>query len=163
MPYPFYQQYYPQNYQNQQIPPQAQNGLIGIPSENDARNYPVAYGNSAIFKDENAPYIYTKTMGFSQLEPPKFEKYRLIKEEATEQAPTTTPEKTVEYIEKSEFDSLKAEIDSLKADADKLKSKQDELKGEVKEFKTDFKVVKSDVNKLVNAKKKKEVMEEDDE
>lgn len=42
------------------------------------------------FKDENQPYIYTKTMGFSQLDRPVFEKYKLIKEELPVQS-TVTP------------------------------------------------------------------------
>jgi hypothetical protein len=58
-----------------------QTGLISVRSELEARNYPIAPGNSVTFKDETAPYVYTKTMGFSQLDMPVFEKYRLVKEE----------------------------------------------------------------------------------
>ena len=60
-----------------------QTGLVSVPNIEAARNYPVAPGNSVTFKDENAPYIYTKTQGFSQLDHPVFEKYRLTKEEDT--------------------------------------------------------------------------------
>jgi uncharacterized glyoxalase superfamily metalloenzyme YdcJ len=61
---------------------QIQNGgFICVPSEEDARRYPVDPGNSVTFKNENAPYVYTKTMGFSQLDRPLFEKFRLVKEE----------------------------------------------------------------------------------
>lgn len=76
---------YPYYIQNQNyIPPQqqAQNPFITVRSEAEARNYPVAFGNSVTFKDETAPYVYSKTMGFSQLDKPVFEKYRLIKEES---------------------------------------------------------------------------------
>ena len=54
---PYYQQ--PQmNYQPQQIPSQIQNnGFISVRSELEARNYPVAPGNSITFKDETAPYV----------------------------------------------------------------------------------------------------------
>ena len=74
---PYYNQ---QNYQMQQSP------FISVRSEAEARNYPVAYGNSVTFKDETAPYVYCKTM-FSQFDKPSFEKYRLIKEDAIEEAP----------------------------------------------------------------------------
>ena len=64
---------------------QIQNGgFVSVPSEEDARRYPVAPGNSVTFKNENAPYVYTKTMGFSQLDRPLFEKFRLVKEEDVE-------------------------------------------------------------------------------
>lgn len=136
MPYPnFYpqQQFYPNQQQTyfqsqpqmqmpQQQTPQT-NGLIGIPSEADARNYPVALGNSVTFKDESAPYIYTKTMGFSQLEPPRFEKYRLIKEDAE----TVEPEKKVDYAEKAELEAVKTELKTVKADLAKLKKVKREV------------------------------------
>lgn len=91
----YYPQYYSNFYQQQQIPqqmpqqpqaqPQIQNGgFVSVSSETEARNYPVAPGNSVTFKDETAPYIYTKTMGFSQLDQPVFDKYKLIKEESKE-------------------------------------------------------------------------------
>lgn len=112
MPYynyfPAYQQpnYYGQNpyaYQQAQAQQQPQaaaqqaqpqqptiqhSGFVLVPSEQDARAYPVAPGNSVTFKDENAPYCYVKTMGFNQLDRPSFEKYRLVKEECR----TDTPE-----------------------------------------------------------------------
>ena len=88
-----YQQYQPNfqqqmqnqsNYQQSQQPIQQQiqnGGFVSVHNENEARNYPIAPGNSVTFKDENAPYVYTKTQGFSQLDRPVFEKYRLVKEE----------------------------------------------------------------------------------
>ena len=72
-----------QNVQYGQNMPTQQSPFISVRNEMEARNYPVAYGNSVTFKDENAPFVYSKTMGFSQLDEPVFEKYRLIKEDAT--------------------------------------------------------------------------------
>lgn len=89
-----YQQAYQAQMQQQQMPQQGQplqiqnGGFIPIRSEQEARNYPVAPGNSVTFKDETAPYVYTKTMGFSSLDRPIFEKYRLIKEELSNDIPT---------------------------------------------------------------------------
>lgn len=101
MNYPNY--FYPQQ-QNQ-----IQNGgLVSVRNVVEARNYPVAPGNSVTFKDENAPYVYTKTMGFSQLDRPIFEVFRLVKEEM---APETEA-KPVDY--RHEIDELRAEIEKLK-------------------------------------------------
>lgn len=78
--YPFFQQQLPQM--------QAQNsGFVSVRSEAEAMAYPVAYGNSVTMKDETAPYIYTKSMGFSQLDRPIFDKYKLVKEETAPEAP----------------------------------------------------------------------------
>lgn len=120
-----YQQIIPQsnpNYpQSQQIIPQSgqiQNGgFISVRSIEEAYNYPVAPGNSITFKDENSPYVYTKTKGFSQLDPPVFEKYRLVKEEEqshnqTSAEPHETPVQAKNYDD--EIKALWDEIDVLK-------------------------------------------------
>lgn len=115
--YPTYQagaQMAQQGYQQAQNAQQIQNsGFVSVPSETVARNYPVAPGNSVTFIDENAPYCYTKTMGFSQLDRPRFEKFRLVKEEETAQ-PTqaSTDAQKVDYALKSELQSLKDEFSS---------------------------------------------------
>lgn len=123
MPTPMYNYgYYPQqNYmaQAQQTQPQQiQNGgLISVRSEMEARNYPIAPGNSITFKDENSPYVYTKTMGFSQLDRPTFEKFRLVKEEAVEASNLAQPQQPVnlsDYVKKSEFDLLRREFETFR-------------------------------------------------
>ena len=122
-------QYYPQFFQpvqqlanpvqtQAQPTPQVQtNGFISVRSESEARNYPVAYGNSVTFKDENAPYIYTKTMGFSQLETPKFDKYKLVKE-SVQDAPQTEEKPKVDNDVanklQSEIEAIWKEIEALK-------------------------------------------------
>lgn len=103
-----YQQYPPQNYQqNQQI---QNGGFTTVRNEEEARNYPVAHGVSMTFKNETAPYIYTKTMGFSQMDQPIFEKYRLVKEEQEEKREEPN------YIEmfESQISALWNEVNSLK-------------------------------------------------
>lgn len=104
------QMQYGQQPQQQQ---QMQSSFVSVRSEAEARNYPVAYGNSVTFKDENAPYIYTKTMGFSQLDRPIFDKYKLVKEEAAE-----TPETTTDGLEKVQKDikELWNAVNELKAE-----------------------------------------------
>ena len=106
---------------------QPQNGFVTVRSEEEARNYPVAFGNSVTFKDETAPYVYTKTMGFSQLESPHFEKYRLVKEDGStpQEAPSITLEdKLSNYAEKSEIEAIKGEIKGIKDNVAKLMEKK---------------------------------------
>lgn len=125
-----YNPYYSQNYfPQQQIQPQQsqpQNGgFIPVPSEDVARNYPVAPGNSVTFKNENAPYVYTKTMGFSQLDRPIFEKYKLVREE---DEPVSNKEMVTDDTIgelKEEIDSLWGEIDVLKEQISKRKRRED--------------------------------------
>lgn len=148
---PNYQNYFPVGYQPmyqqgyQQPTPQAQpqmqqqsyaptqnqvqnGGFVPVRSEAEARSYPVAPGTSITFKNETAPYCYTKTMGFSQLEAPRFEKYRLVKEDEPENSEASGEVKQ-EYVSKADFgvvvDSVKGlnEVVALmKSDVDGLKS-----------------------------------------
>ena len=121
-----YGNYYQPYYQlNMQQAPQMQS----VPSELVARNYPVAYGNSVTFKDENAPYVYTKTMGFSQLESPRFEKYKLVKEEtktAQNEQTSSTQDNLHSYVEKSDLDAVWSEIAAIKKSIAKDKEVKDE-------------------------------------
>ena len=150
-PYQQYQPNFQQQMQNQsnyqQSQQQIQNGgFVSVHNENEARNYPIAPGNSVTFKDENAPYVYTKTQGFSQLDRPVFEKYRLVKEEdyqpqqIAQNAPTSA-EKTeqasnIDYALKSDLRALWGEIEALKKQMPKAK---EEIRNKVEktEVKTD--------------------------
>lgn len=129
MPYPFYQPYpafnqmYQQQMQNiQQQPPQIQNGgFVIVKSINEAMNYAVAPGNSVTFKIESQPYICTKTLGFSQLDQPVFEVFKLVKEDTTE-APTTALEETkAQFLTIDEGSALKTDIERLKGEIQFLK------------------------------------------
>jgi hypothetical protein len=99
---------------------QIQNGgFVSVRSIAEAQNYPVAPGNSVTFKDENAPYVYTKTMGFSQLDRPTFEVFRLVKEELSQ-----TPNTKIDY--QQQIDNLKQEIEGIKKLIDKEDVEHDE-------------------------------------
>lgn len=106
---------------------QPNSGLISVRSEMEARNYPIAPGNSVIFKNENEPYIYTKTMGFSQLDHPVFERYRVVREEAQ-----SVPEepKTIE-VDTSSIDELRVEIEALRERIEALEKPKRTAKKEV--------------------------------
>lgn len=113
-----YQQIQPQI----QAQPQIQNGgFVSVRSIEEAYNYPVAPGNSITFKDENSPYVYTKTRGFSQLDQPVFEKYRLVKEDNQihPQESTKQPQNGSKCEEEikllwDEINALKTQINTLK-------------------------------------------------
>lgn len=75
-----FQPNFQQNYQQNQQ--QIQNGgFMVVPSEDMARTYPVAPGNCVTFKIEGKPIVMEKSMGFSQLEAPRIDRYRLVREE----------------------------------------------------------------------------------
>lgn len=116
--------------QNTQYPHNApiQGNFVRVPSEEVARNWNVQPGTSVTFIDENAPYCYTKTVDISQLDRPRFEKYRLVKEEdAPAQTSETAParkEDRSEYVPYSEFNKLYGEFTDLKHRVDILESKE---------------------------------------
>lgn len=133
------QMYYPTNMQPMQmIPPQPvqptqftgknQNGdFMPVQSEEEAKNYPVGYGNSVRFKDENKPYIYEKIMGLSQFEKPIFKKYRLVEEESSE---STTAEEApkIDILENTEkYDELKNDIKDLRAQLNNVRNRLNSL------------------------------------
>ena len=118
------------NYYNpllQQMQPiqMPQNNIVNVPSEDMARNYPVAPGNTIILKHDNAPYIYTKTIGYSQFDKPVFERYVLDvgtpKIEPVKDEPISLP-----------LDDIKAEISEIRALYEDLKDKIDKPKKTVK-------------------------------
>ena len=118
-----------QQSQQMQQPTIQQSGFVLVPSEQEARNYPVAPGNSITFKDENAPYCYVKTMGFNQLDRPTFERYRLVKEDspvtaqkAPASADSTEGSKDTAYALKSDLGAIWGEIDAIK---EKLKAQSE--------------------------------------
>ena len=117
-PQNFYQQQIPNTQQpvQQPMPPVPESNFVPAPSEDFARNYPVGYGKSVNFKAENAPYIYVKTMGFSQLDNPVFEKYRLVKEEPK----TAQNGSEGSEVYKLSPDELKREIEAIKGQIEAL-------------------------------------------
>lgn len=127
--YPQYPQGYPQNYNqnfvnqnmnNEQYVPQV-TGMIIVRSIEEVNNYPVAPGNSVIFKNEVAPYIYVKTMGTSPLDRPIVEAFKSLKEQ-----PQQEQVQINDYAK--DFEALKGEIGALRGETEALKSEIEELK-----------------------------------
>ena len=112
--------------------PMTQGGFVRIRNESEAKLYPVAPGNSVAFIDENAPYVYTKTVNMGQLDRPIFEKYRLVKEEdnPASQQPVEQPQKPVEspqidvsqFVTKDVLNDFRADLDSIKGDMETFRN-----------------------------------------
>ena len=115
---PYYNQFmqYPQ-YQAIQQPQQQQSALIHVQSEQQAREWSVSPGSSLMFIDDNAPYIYTKTAGNSQLEPCVFKIFQ-VSEIGGQNAPkTATEDKSItipDYVTRSEYEAITAQIDDIR-------------------------------------------------
>lgn len=151
------QQLQMQQYQQQMqqpVQPQIQNGgFVSVHSQKEALDYPIAPGNSITFIDENAMKCYIKTKGFSPFEPPKFDTYKLVKENATETSEklpsdgvSDSQTNSIEYATKEQFDALSARIERL----------NEEYGSTVSELETLSDVIKVLTTKKPSAKAKKE-------
>lgn len=144
MNYPYYQpmqnQAFQQNYQqNQAFQQQSQNyqqqnqqmqngGFMVVPSEDMARTYPVAPGNCVTFKIEGKPIVMEKSMGFSQLEAPRIDRYRLVREEDApneQNLPQNEPKNN--SMENETINELKGQIKALNDELNDIKNRLHEL------------------------------------
>lgn len=96
----------PQNMQN------AQGNFISVHNEDEARNYPVAPNTSVTFIDENAPFCYVKTMGINQFDRPRFDRYRLVKEDEPQAESKPNGDK---YATKEELSAVIDELTKIKS------------------------------------------------
>lgn len=115
-----YPSYYPQ-IQNAYTAPQQQlvsqqirsGGIVSVGSEDEARRYPVAPGYTVTMRDETGPYLYEKTMGYSQLDQPVFRKARIVFEDdaqATQEKQEKPSEPQVVYAELKQLEALRDAI-----------------------------------------------------
>jgi hypothetical protein len=98
----------------QSIPQIQDGGFVTIPNADMVYNYPVAMGKCVTFKVEGKPIIIEKSMGFSQLDSPKIERYRLVKEE---NEVTETSEESI-----SELDKVKSDIKEIWGKLDEIEN-----------------------------------------
>ena len=127
--------YYPQMqnvYSGQQQAVQQQirsGGIVSVASEDEARRYPVAPGYTVTMRDENGPYLYEKTMGYSQLDQPIFRNARIVFEDDV-----TTQEKQEEPSEPpkvyAELKQLEALRDAVAIEFKKIREMFDSMKEE---------------------------------
>lgn len=98
----------------QNVQPQIQNGgFISIPNEEMVKTYPVAPGNCVTFKIEGKPIVMEKSMGFSQFDSPKIDRYRLVKEEVE-------AEEVKETV--NDYDEIRTNISELWGAIDDIRS-----------------------------------------
>lgn len=115
--------YYPQMqnmYGTQQQPVQQtlqqqirSGGIVSVTGEDEARRYPVAPGYTVTMRDENGPYLYEKTMGYSQLDQPVFRKARIVFEDdaqATQEKQEKPSEPQKVYAELKQLEALRDAI-----------------------------------------------------
>lgn len=89
----------------QSVQPQIRSGgIVTVANEDEARRYPVATGYTVTMRDETKPYLYEKTMGYSQLDQPIFRKARLVFEDDTPQAQESAPAPVSDNTEESNED-----------------------------------------------------------
>lgn len=121
-------------------------GFVYVQGEPEAVKYPVAHGYSVTFKDETAPYLYKKTVGFSLLDVPVFEKYRLVKEETEQESkqsaqPVSAPApvsetppqqaETPDYIKREELNAFIDRLDTLSDALDVLKNNYTKMQSDI--------------------------------
>lgn len=112
---------------------QMQNGgFVTVANENMAYSYPVAHGTCMTFKVEGQPIVIEKSMGFSQFESPKIDRYRLVKEEITEEKPEVqeTENHWESWIEdiKTRIEIVEKELAALKAKPKPVAKKKEDTK-----------------------------------
>ena len=127
--YPYYQ---PVNslYQQpapipQQQPVQQQirsGGIVSVSGEEEARRYPVAPGYTVTMRDDTGPYLYEKTMGFSQLDQPIFRKARIVFEDAAQTSQEKQEQPSTPAVVYAELSQLEALRDAVAADLNALRS-----------------------------------------
>lgn len=109
--YPQMQNMYTAGQQQQPAPQQIRSGgIVSVANEDEARRYPVAPGYTVTMRDENGPYLYEKTMGYSQLDQPIFRKARIVFEDDAK-----IPEQQEKPEEPAEPPKIYAELKQLEA------------------------------------------------
>lgn len=126
--YPQYGYQMPQQQQQAQMPQQMlqqmqSGGFMSVPTEQDARNYPVAPGNVMTFKIENQPYVCEKAQGFSQLEGPIFNKYKLVKEEPSVAPNSPDNEPFNSKAANTTIEAVISDIEAIKEDIRDIRAK----------------------------------------
>lgn len=129
MQVPVVQQPVQQPVQAQQ-PEIRQNGFIRVKDEAEVDAYPIAPGNSVTFIHETEPFVFVKTLGFSQFDRPVKEKYRLVKETPEEpNKPVSGTDKesarpTAEYAKADELARLARDVEALRVSVKTLNERK---------------------------------------
>lgn len=122
--------------QMQQQPVQApqpeirQNGFIRVKDESEVDAYPIAPGNSVTFIHETEPFVFVKTLGFSQFDHPVKEKYRLFREtpESANKTDSVHVKENVgepfEYAKAADVAKLQRDVEALRVSVKTLNERK---------------------------------------
>lgn len=97
-------------------------GIVSVSGEEEARRYPVAPGYTVTMRDDTGPYLYEKTMGFSQLDQPIFRKARIVFEDAAQTAQEKQEKPSTPAVVYAELSQLEALRDAVAADLNALRA-----------------------------------------
>ena len=97
-------------------------GIVSVSGEDEARRYPVAPGYTVTMRDETGPYLYEKTMGFSQLDQPIFRKARIVFEDAHQPTQEATEQPAAPAVVYAELAQLEALREAVTADINDIKA-----------------------------------------
>lgn len=131
---PVMQQPVPQPVQQQPVqapqPEIRQNGFIRVKDEAEVDAYPIAPGNSVTFIHETEPFVFVKTLGFSQFDRPVKEKYRLVKEtpeepnKAVSGVDKESASEKVEYAKSADVAKLARDVEALRVSVKTLNERK---------------------------------------
>lgn len=124
MAYPYYNQFY----QNQYAPQTQQNtGITWVQGENSAKSYPVAAGQSVLLMDSENPVMYIKSTDQSGVPMPlRIFDYK----ERSQMRSNAQEERRVDYISRDEFNAFR---DEIKAELKQSKTTNNFKKQQTKE------------------------------
>lgn len=139
--YPSFYQPMQNMYGTQQQPAPQQirsGGIVSVANEDEARRYPVAPGYTVTMRDENGPYLYEKTMGYSQLDQPIFRKARIVFEDDVtaaqnvQEQPVPLPEPAEPYATLAQLEALRDAVSAELKNIRSLIPEQKETKPAIK-------------------------------
>ena len=126
--------YYPQMQnmyasQQQSNPQQIRSGgIVSVANEDEARRYPVAPGYTVTMRDETGPYLYEKTMGYSQLDQPVFRKARIVFEDDAQNTQNKQEEPPAPKVVYAELKQLEALRDAVAIEFKKIRDMFDTMR-----------------------------------
>ncbi len=129
--------YYPQMQNPYTVPQQPvqqqqirSGGIVSVASEDEARRYPVAPGYTVTMRDETGPYLYEKTMGYSQLDQPIFRKARIVFEDDAQSQQEKQEEPSEPKVAYAELKQLEALRDAVAIEFKKIYDRFEAIKEE---------------------------------
>lgn len=114
------QNYYPNYYGNQQMPPQApqmpsnpsqssMNGITWVLGENAAKSFPVGAGQTVVLMDREEPVMYMKSVDQSGM-PLPLRIFDITERTAQHTESVVAKPETPDYVSRKEFDEFRESV-----------------------------------------------------